>query len=345
MAKQSKSSIKIVLIFFIVLITSDVLINPSEVFDNILSSLKLWLFKVYPPIFLFYILSSLIINLNFIKSKSKILLQLFKFKYSRSYSIFTISLLIGNPATSALILESIQTQNIDTEDGNHLLCISSFLNPLFIISFVSSHFIYFRYSILIILIHLMSNFIIGFFLSFNKKTRVIINNPPQHDNNVIKEFFDSIERANSLLLKVCGIMVMCNLCKHSIVNLLNYLDIKGNFITIFLSMLEVASGLNDIVNLPFSQNIVLCLIAFLVSFGGFSIHLQVYAIISGSNLKFKKFLYFRLIQGFLSFLMCFMILYNNLSSFQLILFLIIIVVVLIGLFKILNNTKIKKLLK
>lgn len=333
MAKQSKSIIKIIIIGFIVLIVFDILINPGNVFNNILDSLKLWLFKVYPPIFLFYILSSLIINLNFIDNKAKILSKLFHFKNFRSYSIFTMSLLIGNPATSALILENIHTENIDIEDGNHLLCISSFLNPLFIISFMSSKFLYLKYSLLIIFIHIISNFIIGLVMFINKNNTILIKQKRKKENNIIKDFFDSIERANFLLLKICGIMIICNLCKHSLYSLLFSLNIKGVGINILLSLIEVASGLNDIVNLQLPQNLVLCLVAFLVSFGGLSIHLQVYSIISNSSLEFKKFFYFRIIQGLLSFLLCFILLNIKFASLNYILIILILIISIVILLK------------
>lgn len=307
MAERSRKLLHTILFIFIVIITTNIAINPKGIFNNVLDSLALWVFRVYPPIFIFYILSSLIISLSFIQKRINNLFKFIKFKSPRARIIFSMSFFLGNPATSALINENIINQHISLEDGNNLLCISSFLNPLFIIAFLTDAFDNSKLTILVLFAHIFSNFILAYFL-LRKNTSSTINYQHfHHQPNLIIEIFDSIERANFLLIKVCGIIVASNLCKYGIINLFTYANLNTPFTTILLSLIEVTSGLNDLINLNLSFKLTLSLICFLISFGGFSIHLQVYSIIASSDLSFRRFFIFRILQGIIAGTICFLI--------------------------------------
>lgn len=307
MTVHSKKLINAFIFLVVFLIIINIAFSPQAIFTNVLNSLELWVFKVYPPIFIFYILSSLIINVPFFHNRVSKLFRIINFRSSHEITIFSLSLFLGNPATSALISENIHQNKIKIEDGNKLLCISSFLNPLFIISFLGSTFNNYKITIAILLIHILSNFILAYFVLRNNSYSNSINHVEINHSNLIIEIFDSIERANYLLIKVCGIIVTSNLCKFAIQNILIKLNLHNPLVYLFLALIEVTSGLYDIINLNLPVKLTLSLIAFLISFGGLSIHLQVYAMIINTRLSFKRFFLFRMLQGLISFILCFIV--------------------------------------
>ena len=81
--------------------------------------------------------------------------------------------------------------------------------------------------------------------------------------------------------------------------ILNLLNIDLEFAKPLLSgILELTNGVNLVANIPsklISQNIVLS--AFLLGFGGFSVLLQVYSIVSKTDLSMKKYLVGKFLQG------------------------------------------------
>lgn len=81
--------------------------------------------------------------------------------------------------------------------------------------------------------------------------------------------------------------------------ILNLLNIDLEFAKPLLSgILELTNGVNLVANIPsklISQNIVLS--AFLLGFGGFSVLLQVYSIVSITDLSMKKYLVGKFLQG------------------------------------------------
>ena len=84
--------------------------------------------------------------------------------------------------------------------------------------------------------------------------------------------------------------------------ILNFLNIDLEFAKPLLSgILELTNGVNLVANIPtklISQNIVLS--AFLLGFGGFSVLLQVYSIVSKTDLSMKKYLVGKFLQGIIA---------------------------------------------
>ena len=84
--------------------------------------------------------------------------------------------------------------------------------------------------------------------------------------------------------------------------ILNLLNIDLEFAKPLLSgILELTNGVNLVASIPtklISQNIVLS--AFLLGFGGFSVLLQVYSIVSKTDLSMKKYLVGKFLQGIIA---------------------------------------------
>ena len=76
--------------------------------------------------------------------------------------------------------------------------------------------------------------------------------------------------------------------------------------SIVSGLIELTNGVKQISFLPIN-NINLCIISFLIGFGGLSVLFQVYSIISKENISIRPYIYGKLLQGIISFFITFLL--------------------------------------
>lgn len=290
------------LIFIILAIGFSFITNPPLFFSNIINTLELWLYKVYPSIFTFYLLSSLLINtklLNKLIYHLRFIFKFLKFKNENALQIFLLSIFVGNPTSASLICEALNNGSIDYQEAKKLLKCSSFINPFFIISFLLLFSL--KYAMLVLLVHILSNIIIALFQNA-KEEKTIINNFQLSFS--LNNFLKSINNVIYLLLMISGIMVFTNLLKYSLEYVFSSFFAYPLFLRIILTNMEISLGLADIINLNFKLFPTLLLSSFICSFSGISIHLQVLNIIKEEKLPYWDFFRYRVLQAVLSVLLC-----------------------------------------
>lgn len=125
----------------------------------------------------------------------------------------------------------------------------------------------------------------------------------------------AIQNSTATLLMILGYMVFFavlsniltntgveNLFNKLITHVLKALNISTDLSNgIFCGILEITNGLNKISNYSAIRYIErLPIAAFILGFGGFSVHMQVASIISDSDLSLKPYLLGKLLQGILA---------------------------------------------
>lgn len=282
----------------IFLISYAFFINPSAFFADIIRTLEIWLFKVYPSIFTFYILASLLVNTKLINTIIYIFRPLFKhlrFSSENSLHLFIISIFVGNPSCASLICEALKKGELTKTEADNLLKCSAFLNPLFIISFLTH--LKLRYAALIIFVHIFANFIIVFLV--NRKNP-ITQIKPSKLSFAFTEILTSVQNVIYLLLLISGIMVLCNIIRYSILTFFSQFSLSNKILNIIIANIEISIGLNTIVKAELSLFWTLFLFSIFTSFSGISIHLQVLSVIKEEKLKYKNYLYYRFLQSAIS---------------------------------------------
>ena len=152
----------------------------------------------------------------------------------------------------------------------------------------------------------------------NNSTKANISNSMMQNitlKNLGEVLSTSINNSISTILLIGGFVVIFSviisiLNQTNILNnlstllypILNFLNIDLEFAKPLLSgILELTNGVNLVANIPtklISQNIVLS--AFLLGFGGFSVLLQVYSIVSKTDLSMNKYLVGKFLQGIIA---------------------------------------------
>lgn len=284
-----RTYLKRLLIFiYILFIMVLVIIDQKKIFTITLDTLSLWLYKVFPPILIFYILSSLLLSsnaINILVILLKPLRKFLRFETDNAFKLFIISIFLGNPSSSVFTISYLENGNITYNDANVLNKCSSFITPLFIFSLLP-----FNTSFFIYIAHVLSNILICIFLTRNNKLFIKKENPK------LINFFDYLEKIPQILFKIAILMIMCNIFSYS----LSLIKVNSYLLTI----LELSTGSFKIISMQSIYKLYYLL--FLISFNGFCIHLQVYTIIK-DRLSYLSFLMFRIIQGFISLILFFLI--------------------------------------
>lgn len=243
-------------------------INYPLVLSSTLSSVSIFLNKVFPYLFIMIIFQDLLLNLN--------ILSLFK---NTSLYIYLISLLSGTPTSTLIISRLYKDNNLPIDATLSSLIYSNFPNPLFLYTILSSifktNFITFK----LIFIIYFTSFIM--YLLYSKKCpKVSINTSSFNISN-------SIKLSLNTCLMVLGVITFY-LVISSILKLNPYLS----------GFLEMTQGLNYLINSNFIYKEYLALI--FITFQGFSIHTQVKCILDDYNLPYYPYLKGRLLHTSLS---------------------------------------------
>ena len=225
-------------------------------------------------------------------------------------------------------------KNICTkEECERLLSFTNNSGPLFILGTVGITM--FRNStigLLLLITHLLGSFTVGFIFKFwkNNKTNNRSSNPfnetstinTVHLSNLGEVLSKSITNSISTIFLIGGFIVVfsiinailssTNIIKYFsfiFVPIFNVLNVDISFIEpLLFGIFEITNGINNISNI-LTKNISFNIIftAFLLGFGGISILLQVWSIVSKTDLSIKPYIIGKLLHGFFSSLYTFLL--------------------------------------
>lgn len=298
MNKIKKYSLTFLIFTIIILLFKYNYILQKSVIDGV----TLWLTKVFPSLFIMFILNDLIINLDILNSLTKLINPIFNkiFKTTGNCSdVFMLSIFSGTPASAFIIKEMLNTNQITINDANKLISFTFFSNPLFLYNILQLSFnkyITFK----IIIIHYLSNLIIGLIFrnkNIIKDNYLYLKNTNNNAKNIFLLLPKAIKKSIETLLIILGTIIFYMIITNLIMKILpqnNYLEItiKG--------ILEITQSLNILPTLN-SKSIIKETIAIaIISFGGLSIHTQTLSIINDTKIKYKNFLIGRILHTLIS---------------------------------------------
>ncbi len=287
-------SLLLIFILIFILFKYNYLLQPS-----VISSLKLWLTKVFPSLFIMFILNDLIISTNVLQDFNKLINPLFNklFKTNgNAFACFILSLFSGSPTNAYIINETLKKGEITRKTANNLMRYTYFSNPLFLYNILSGTFnkyITFK----IIIIHYLANIIIGLFLTKGEdKCNLLINNK-EKKNSFILSLPKSITKSINTLSVIFGCITFYMIITNIIISII---PLNNTLKVIFKGLLEITQGLN-ILNTISNKSIIKEIIAiFLISFGGLSIHTQVLSLTTDNKELYQNYFIGRVFQALIS---------------------------------------------
>ena len=298
--------IYLVTIFFLI----EFLVNSNTLINVFFNTIKLCFNNLFPTIFIFFTITDILNNYNFPYYFSKLFGNIFEKLYKipkLSSYIIIMSLTSGFPSCSKLIKDSLDNNIIDSYDATKILTMTHFSNPLFIIYTIGNNFFHDnKIGIIILISHYITNFIIGLIFSkiykYEKKEVSYGLNKSLSFINLLKTSFLNTTK---LLINIFGIIIFFSL----LITIINkYLNLNQFSNLIFNGLMEITTGLKYLSLLNINKIKAAIIATFFISFGGFSIHMQIMTILNKYNINYYIYLIARLLHGGLSSLLVYLIL-------------------------------------
>jgi len=300
--------INILIIIIILIFTYNLLVHRDIVLDSVYSSINIWVKNIFPSLFPFFIVSDVLISYgfpNFLGELLKPLMsKLFKVKGVSSI-VFILSMLSGFPGNARNTRRLYDEGLIDSNEASKLLAFTHFSNPLFILGTVSIFLSDKNVGIIILLAHYLSNIFVG----------LIFRNyyPSKYDNSKVslkkafsylenkkdfgKTFLKAIKGSLETLLSILGIVTIFLVITTVIIEHLNISSLSS---TLIKGLFEITGGLKALgnENIPNISKVILS--SMMLSFGGLSVHMQIFSQINDVKIKYLPFFIGRILQSIIS---------------------------------------------
>ncbi len=310
------------------------------------NGLSLWFNSVVPSLLPFFIATELLGYTDIIAKIGKVLNRFMKPIFNvpgiGAYA-FIMGIISGYPV-GAKIVTNFRKQGLCTKaQCERLIAFTNNSGPLFILGTVGiSLFANTTTGFLLLITHILAGILVGFIFRFwkykdneNLSSQTQFSTPEKqlscNVTNLGKILSSSISNAISNVVMIGGFVTLFSI----IISILNssgiigivssiftpifeLFGISGKFCAPFLcGIVELTNGISTIANIMvknISTNVVL--VSFLLGFGGFSILLQVFSIISETDISILPYLLGKILHGSLSALLTYLLI-NSFPIFNL----------------------------
>lgn len=303
-----------------------ILIFSKNNLTSVKTGLTLWATSVVPSLFPFFVATELLMHTNIVNFLGRILNRfmrpIFNIDGKGSFG-FIMGLISGYPVGAKIACEFRKNDICSKIECERLLSFTNNSGPLFIIGTVGiSMFGNTTIGILLLVTHILASCTVGFIFRFWKSS----NNRSSYDghfmyahtkdlvnlSNLGGVLSESITSSINTILVIGGFVVIFSsvisiLKSSGIISSLcivlspvfEFLHIDTSFISpLITGFLEITNGISNISSIKIKNiSINIIFTAFLLGFGGISVLLQVWSIISKSDLSIKPYIYGKLLHG------------------------------------------------
>lgn len=295
------------------------------------NGLALWAINVLPTLFPFFVATELLCQTNFTYILGKFLNKFVRPIFNvpgESIIAVILGTISGYPIGAKVVCNLKNEKLISKIEAERLIAFTNNSGPLFILGTVGIALFGDKHIGIILLIsHILASITVGYFFRFWKKDKLDINFREANFNSKlapikVSEFGEllgiAIKKSIFSILSIGGFIVLFSV-------ILSILENSGLFrvITTFLYKfgipenisLAILTGTIEVTNgvalstaiYSFLPLLSILLTSFLLGFGGISVLLQVYSIISKENISIKPYFLGKLLQGFLSVIFTFVL--------------------------------------
>ena len=292
MKKKYQELFAVLIILFLYL---GIFINPSLIIESGISSINIFKTKLFPSIFPFFVLASLLLELGIATKISNKLNPIFKKLFhveGNSSFIILVSIMSGFPSGSKYVVESYKNKTINKTTANYLLTFTHFANPLFILGTCGLILNSLSLAYKILIIQIISNLILGIIL----RPKEIISSK-KINNYQNKSFLEALPKAINDAIKVLLFMLGSITFFMFFSKLLTTtLSLNPFFNTLITGLLDMTSGISLVNTIDTTNYIKGLLVLTFITFGSFSVHLQVLNNIKEEDIEYKYFFIGRIIE-------------------------------------------------
>ncbi len=281
MKKRSRFFLIIGIIFLLVLI----IIEPQIYMDAAIESLNLVVFKVFPSMFPFFIISRLLTLLGAGLYASKIFAKPLKYCYNSppiGGFILSLSIISGYPIGAKLVSEFYENRILSYDDVKSIISYTSCSGPVFILGTVGVGILGdYKAGVLILASHILATFLNGFI--YRQTSDMTVKSSPDalmNDNFFNNAIISSIQAMLQVGASIIFLNILITFCYHvGIINMLaqlsSLLGLNSNILEcLFIANLEFTKGIQTVSANFIEKKDIIVIISTIISFGGLSIYIQ-----------------------------------------------------------------------
>lgn len=306
---MKKKIINFMVIFSLMILLLEILLNKRLVFDTISYSLHVWTNSLIPTMFPFFVISDILISFHITNYIPFILKKTFCKLFHVSdcvVTIFFLSCISGFPSNARNTRNFWEQKLISSEEASHALMFTHFANPLFVLSTVGVFF--FRsetYGYLILISHYLGNLFIGILTrKMNIPSKFYYTLEEDKCQSFSTTFIRAIRSSIDTLFLILGTLT-CFLIVSSL--LIEKLNLNLYHATFLKGILEITMGLESLpkIGVPLISQVVVA--TMFLSFGGFSVHLQVLSQLVDTDISYQYFFVARIFHALFSGGICYLL--------------------------------------
>lgn len=286
----------------------------SDVIESVSFSISIWKDNLFPTLFPFFVISNLLMQYGLVDIIGTILAypmeKLFHLPKDCGF-VLAASLFSGFPSGAKYTKDLVIENKITKEEAARLLTFTHYSNPLFILGMIGTILLHNPLiSYFILIAHISSGLLVGYLwnhshsyypLQKDKRKTKKINLPSKSFGELLTaSIFDSL-KTMFLLLGIVTIFLIINSLSNQIFQFSPIIK------AIFAGILEMTQGVKLASSLMIPEILKVIIITAIISFGGFSVHMQVIGIISEHKIKYKPFLLARILHSVLASVFVFII--------------------------------------
>lgn len=294
--------------------------------NNLLAAqngLNLWANSVLPTLFPFFVATELLCKTNFVQILGKFLNKFMKPIFNvpgESAIAIIMGIISGYPVGAKVVCNLYENKICSKSEAERLIAFTNNSGPIFILGSVGvALFGDVQLGKILLITHILSSILVGLVFRFWKKNQVDLTfrnyNSDSKElvrvSNLGEILGEAIKKSISTILVIGGFVVLFSV----IISILSSFEILtgiSNFFTnfgipyditlsILTGIIELTNGVQVAstcyANYPFAS---ILITSFLLGFGGLSVLLQVFAIISKSKISIKPYIYGKILQGLFS---------------------------------------------
>lgn len=299
------------IILFIMLIFG---LNAQRYSKLTLDGITIWALSVVPSVFIFFVLSSLLSTMSLISSLSRRLSPLSKRLFNVSglsfYALF-MSVLSGYPTGAKITADLYKSNMISKSEATKSIVLSSTGSLSFFLGTIGNMIGTF-YAFIILVCHFISVFITAFIFKGKNKSAEI---KPYVFNNVDNVIYNSIYSSVISVLILGGIITFYYVLIEMAfdIGILAPFDYLLSFMfgdraiskAFLTGIFESIKGIK-LISLCQSR-LVVPLIGFVITFGGFSVITQTAIYLKEAKIKIAPFVLIKLLQAIICFILLYLI--------------------------------------
>ena len=295
-----------ILLCFFIFILFFIYIEPCK--EAAVSSLIFFTKSIFPSLFPFCVITSVLIETNFSECLGKYAAKLSPKAINiptKAFGIIILGSFAGFPTGAKLTAQMYSKGEISKNQAEIICSMSNIPSFIFMTSIIGKSILNnYLYGLIMWIIILFSSVFVNVF--YKKEKIYIATVVKKKRDNIPRLFCKSISNTIYLMLSVCSFIVFFS-CINALINSFSFLSYKIKLL--IAPIFELASGSKNFALSFFTNHscLSIAIICALCSWSGMSVHMQVYNILSEYNLSGKKYFISKILSTFTCFLVTYII--------------------------------------